>query len=101
MKSAKIEYMTKEEVLIKRVKIVVVACMVLVFSLVCVLGVQFAIRVRNDNMEASLQAQLQWLEQQLLQANNDITYFQTDRFREEFALKFLGWGRPGQTIFDR
>jgi len=93
--------MTKEETLMKRVRITVVASMMLLFTLVCVLGVQFAIRVGNDNTEQNLQAQVRLLEQQLAQAENDITFFQTREFQEEFALKYLGWGRPGQTIFER
>ena len=91
---------TKEETLIKRVKITVVVAMAVLFALVVVLGVQFAVRISRDNMYTSLQAELQSLEQQLHQTGNDITHFQTDRFREEFALKYLGWGRPGTVIFD-
>ena len=91
--------MTTEETLIKRVKIAVVAGMVLLFSLVVVAGVLGAIRIRNDNMERSLSNQIFLLDQQIYVYGNQISHFQTQAFREEFALKYLGWGRPGQVVF--
>ena len=91
--------MTKEETLVRRVRYAVIGAMVLLVSLVCFLGFQYAIMARNNATEARLAELYDSLTIQINTYENRITYMESQEFIEYFALRYMGWGRPGSVIF--
>lgn len=85
----------------KRVQITVVAAVTLMVCLVTVLTFQLAIQGNRNRQLASLDAENARLAQQIRDAENDIGLFECPSFLEEWALRELGWGRPGQIIWRR
>ena len=89
----------QEKQLKKKIQLIVASALSLFFVLITVLAFQFAIRINQRNLERDLIAQSQLLSQQIQSANRDIDYYNSNKFAEDFALKYLGWGREGQVIF--
>lgn len=85
----------------KRIRMGVVGGVTLAFILVTVLVFTIAIRLNHQSTENALLAEQRRLEQQLVNANRDIEYFETWDFIERYMRDHLGWGRPGQYIFQR
>lgn len=89
-----------ERVLKRRLQWLVGGAMTALFVLITVLVFQFAVRLNQRVQEAALTKEHDRLVAQLENVNNQIAYFDTEKFVEEFALKVLGWGKAGQKIFE-
>jgi len=84
---------------LKKVQLVVVGAVTLMFILVTVVTFQIALRISHNRMENDLRTARDRLENQMYIYENDLAHFETWRFIEEFALRHLGWGRPGESIW--
>ena len=91
---------TQEQKLKKKVQIIVAACLSLFFVLVTVAVFQFAIRINQTAEERSLARQNAALSQQIDKAKHETAYFSSDRFKEDYALRYLNKGKPGDVVFD-
>ena len=87
--------------LLRRIRLIVIGGVTVLFILATVLVFQIAIRMNNNSTVARLEAEQDSLRQQLQNANSDINYMQTWQFIEDYVRQHLGWGRPGQNIFVR
>jgi len=87
--------------LLNRVRWIVVGSVALLFVLVVVLVFQIAIRLNSNSTVAALEREQEALQNQLINAERDISYFQSPEFIEDWAREHLGLGRPGQSIFTR
>jgi len=85
----------------KRVQIIVVSAVTLLFTLICVLTFQIAINLNRNSQLNQLLAEQARLETQLRNAENAQYLMGSEDFIYYFALRELGWGRPGQVIFRR
>jgi len=90
---------TTEQTLKKRVQIVVVVCLSVFFVLVTVVVFQFAIRINQSDREKTLARQNEALKRQIEKAQGDIEYFESDEFKEDYALRYLNKGKPGDKVF--
>jgi cell division protein FtsB len=84
----------------RKVQYIVAGAMTLFFVLVTVLVFQFAVRLNLQNQESNLRSHSEYLKQQIAAAASDIEYFKSHRFVEDYALKYLNKGKPGDVIFD-
>ena len=91
---------TTEQKLKRKVQFIVAACLSLFFILVTVAVFQFAIRINQTNQEKALARQGEYLRQQIEHAEQDTAYFSSDQFKEDYALRYLNKGKPGDKIFD-
>ena len=86
-----------EQVLKKKLQIIITSAMVLFFCLVTVVAFQFAIRLNQRNIENNLLQQRGRLQQQLSGVLRDLEHFEDhQRFIEEYALTYLNLTRPRQ-----
>lgn len=85
----------------KRVQMIVVGAVTVMFVLIIVLAFQIAQRTSHANQLRSLAAEREALQNQINQAERDIGHFNSCRFVDEYAWQQLGWGRPGSTHFRR
>ena len=83
----------------RRIQAIVASSMFIFFCLILALGVQLAIVANQSAMKKSLAAQQQALEQQLVEGQQKIDYYQSSQFIDEYALQQLGYGRDGAKIF--
>ena len=90
----------QEQILKKRVQIVVAACLSLFFVLVTVVVFQFAIRINQDAQARALARQSDALRRQIEQAELDTAYFNSPEFPEDFAMRYLNKGKPGDKKFN-
>ena len=91
---------TKEETLVKRVRIGVICGITLMFVLVCVLVVQFSIMSRDNALYTRLTTQRDQMIIQIEETRNRITYVESRQFIEDSALMYFGWGQVGSVIFE-
>ena len=85
----------------RRLQLIVVASVTVLFILVTVMSFQLAIMSNRNNEIAALEAEQARLRQALEEAERDIYFYDTWDFIEEWARQNLGMGRPGQSFFVR
>jgi len=83
----------------RRVQLITASSMAFFFCLLLTLAVQLVIIGNQKKMERSLKAAQIQLQQELEKAESDELYYLTERFIDEYALRELGYGRSGSTIF--
>jgi len=83
----------------RRVQLIVASSMAVFFCLLLTLVVQLAIRANQKNMENSLLNTQAYLQEQLKSGDKMIDFINSPKFIEEYALRELGWGKPGSGIF--
>jgi len=69
------------------------------FGLCVTLSVQLAIMANQNNERRQLEAAQTELRQQLINDERMYDFINSDRFLYEYALRNLGVGRPGSSIF--
>jgi|GEM_PF-1283291 len=95
-----------KETLPKKVKYIVIGAVSFLFVLVTVLIFQIGFSLSNNAQIRNLEAENARLDRQIEAAIRDLELMVQDGilcedFILEFALRELGWGRPGQVIFRR
>jgi len=90
---------TSEAKLKKKVQLIVASCLSLFFILCTVLIFQFAIRMNQDAQIRLLTDENNALVRQIDRARLDTTYFNSEQFRIDFALRFLNRGKSTDRIF--
>jgi len=83
----------------RRVQKIVITAMSLFFLLVTVAVFQFAIRINQTSQARALEKENAALETQIQRAKDDATYFGSEQFKYDFALRYLNRGRKGDKIF--
>ena len=91
--------MGNERKIKRKIQIIVASAIVVLFALCVTLVVQLGTMANQDSMERSLAARHNQLQQQLQHEQGLLEFYLSDRFIDEFALRELGWGRPGSAIF--
>ncbi|MCL2621807.1 MAG: septum formation initiator family protein [Firmicutes bacterium] len=88
-----------EKALITRIKLITTLCVVIVGALA--LGVVYTVIKSNviKAEEAALKQQRDNLKSLQQAYAQDIAFFTDDKNTEEIARKYLGWGKPGETIY--
>ena len=88
----------QEQMLKKRVQIIVAACLSLFFVLVTVVVFQFAIRMNQDAQARALARQTEVMRKQIEQAEQDIEYFNSPEFQRDYASRYQNKGKPGDAV---
>jgi len=87
-----------EKRLKRKVQLIVISAMSLFFVLVVAVVFTIAIRMNQQSTIRSLGKENISLEQQIERALNDATYFESEQFRYDYALRYLNRGRPGDKV---
>ena len=84
----------------RRVQLIVASAMAVFFCLLLTLVIQLAVIGNQNKTKNSLRAAQKELRQELDNKDKEKIWMTSDRFIDEFALRELGYGRKGSSIFN-